>query len=67
MGEIIKRMKNVTYAGGPQHGGMGAIAAPQPGFHYDTFKHKISAHMKPFQALWTWQEGRCDVHGTLCF
>ena len=22
-------MKNVTYAGGPQHGGMGAIAAPQ--------------------------------------
>ena len=30
-------MKNVTYAGGGQHGGMGAIAAPQPGFLNDAF------------------------------
>ena len=37
MVEIRKRMKNVTYAGGPQHGGMGAIAAPQPGFLNDAF------------------------------
>ena len=35
--EIRKRMKNVTYAGSPQHGGMGAIAAPQPGFLNDAF------------------------------